>query len=112
MKIGEGSQRHAGTILTTDIVIGDFVLLNRHVDNSHDCLVSHWATLAPAVTLTGWVRVGEGADLGARVTCIPRVRVGDWSVIGAGAVVTHDVPDGVTAVGVPARTLSRPGQLR
>ena len=105
--VGEGTQLHAGTILTTDIVLGAFVILNRHVDVSHDCRVSDWATLAPAVTLTGGVSVGEGADLGARATCIPRVRVGDWSVIGAGAVVTRDIPDGVTAVGVPARSLGK-----
>ena len=64
-----------------------------------------FATLAPAVTLAGSVHVGRGADLGTRATCIPGVSVGAWSVIGAGAVVTRDIPDGVTAVGVPARAL-------
>ena len=103
--IGEGSQIHAGAIVTTDIVIGAFVILNRHVDVSHDCRLDDFATLAPAVTLAGAVHVGTGADLGARATCIPGVSVGAWSVIGAGAVVTRDIPDGVTAVGVPARAL-------
>lgn len=101
--IGEGSQIHAGTILTTDITVGAFVILNRHVDVSHDCHLDDWATLAPGVTLAGNVRVGAGADLGARVTCIPGVRVGAWSVVGAGAVVTRDVAERTTAVGVPAR---------
>jgi sugar O-acyltransferase (sialic acid O-acetyltransferase NeuD family) len=103
--LGEGVQLHAGAILTTDIVIGAFAIVNRHVDVSHDCRIDDWATLAPAVTLAGNVHVGAGADLGARATCIPGVRVGAWSVIGAGAVVTRDVADGVTAVGVPAREL-------
>lgn len=105
VSLGEGVQLHAGAILTTDIVIGAFVIVNRHADVSHDCRIDDWATLAPAVTLAGNVHIGAGADLGARATCIPGVRVGAWSVIGAGAVVTRDIADGVTAVGVPAREL-------
>ena len=62
------------------------------------------------MTLAGSVRVGTGADLGARATCIPGVRIGDWSVIGAGAVVTRDIPNGITAVGVPARDLAMASQ--
>lgn len=107
VRLGEGVQVHAGSILTTDIDVGDFVILNRHVDISHDCRVGAWATFAPGVTLAGGVIVDEGADLGARSTCIPGVRVGAWSVIGAGAVVTRDVPSGITAVGVPARALNK-----
>jgi len=101
--IGEGSQLHAGTILTTDISIGDFVILNRHVDVSHDCRIDSWCTLAPAVSLAGNVHLHEGANLGLRAACLPRVVVGAWSVVGAGAVVTRDVDRETTVVGVPAR---------
>lgn len=107
VNIGEGVQAHAGSILTTDIDVGAFVIINRHVDISHDCRIGAWATFAPGVTLAGGVIVDEGADFGARSTCIPGVRVGAWSVIGAGAVVTRDVSGGITAVGVPARALNK-----
>jgi acetyltransferase EpsM len=36
--------------------------------------------------------------------------VGAWSVVGAGTVVIHDLPDGVTAVGVPAEIIKRRDQ--
>lgn len=106
VSVAEGAQIHAGAIVTVDIDIAAFSILNRHVDVSHDCRIGEYATLAPAVSLAGQVHIGDGADLGVRATCIPGVRVGDWSVIGAGAVVIHDIPDGATAVGVPARALA------
>lgn len=105
--IRQGTQLHAGTIATVDITIGEFVTCNRRVDISHDCVVDDFATIAPAVTLTGAVHVETGADVGAAATCIPGTRIGAWSVIGAGAVVTRDIPAHVTAVGVPARILDR-----
>ncbi len=104
--VHEGTQIHAGAILTVDIEIGAFSILNRHVDVSHDCVLGEYATLAPAVSLAGNVRLGNGVDCGVRATCIPGVAVGAWSVIGAGAVVISDIPDGVTAVGVPARPIA------
>ena len=103
--IKQGTQLHAGTIATVDIDIGAFVTCNRRVDISHDCTLDDFATIAPAVTLTGAVRVGTGADIGAAATCIPTVQIGAWSIVGAGAVVTRDVPAHSTAVGVPARVI-------
>jgi sugar O-acyltransferase (sialic acid O-acetyltransferase NeuD family) len=105
--IRQGTQLHAGTIATVDIEIGSFVTCNRRVDLSHDCVVEDFATIAPAVTLTGGVRIGVGADIGAAATCIPAVQVGAWSIVGAGAVVTRDIPPHATAVGVPARVIKQ-----
>ncbi len=51
------------------------------------------------------IRVGAGAWLGARVSVFDGVSIGDRAVVGAHAVVRADVPDGATAVGVPARIL-------
>jgi acetyltransferase-like isoleucine patch superfamily enzyme len=51
------------------------------------------------------ITVGAGAWIGAGATVLDGVRLGDRSIVGAGAVVREDVPDGVTAVGVPARLL-------
>ena len=53
------------------------------------------------------VRIKKGAEVGVRAIILPGVTVGENAVVGAGAVVTHDVPDGVTVVGSPARVLRK-----
>ena len=51
------------------------------------------------------VRVGKNCWIGAGAIILPGVTIGDSSVIGAGSVVTKDIPDGVVAVGNPCRVL-------
>lgn len=51
------------------------------------------------------VMVGYGADIGTNATILPGVRVGAHAIVGAGAVVTRDVPEYAVAAGVPARFL-------
>jgi serine O-acetyltransferase len=52
--------------------------------------------------------IGRGAYLSSGSSIIGNISVGDFAKIGAGAVVTHDVPAGCTAVGVPARLTNCP----
>lgn len=49
------------------------------------------------------IKIGNGVWLGAGAVVLPGVTIGDHSIIGAGAVVTHDIPADCEAVGVPAR---------
>jgi acetyltransferase-like isoleucine patch superfamily enzyme len=51
------------------------------------------------------VTVGFGADVGINASILPGVHLGAHSIVGAGAVVTHDIPDYAIAAGVPARVI-------
>ena len=51
------------------------------------------------------VTIGKRAWIGANVTILPGVAIGDYAVIGAGSVVTRDIPARCIAVGVPARVI-------
>ncbi|WP_218712444.1 DapH/DapD/GlmU-related protein [Arthrobacter sp. BF1] len=65
---------------------------------NHDMLPSRRADMHPARVV-----IGEGVWFGANVTVLPGVSIGDGAVVGAGAVVTKDVPAGAVVVGVPAK---------
>ena len=51
------------------------------------------------------VIVGDDSDIGVNATILPGVTIGRGVQVGAGAVVTHDLPDYCVAVGVPARVI-------
>ena len=56
------------------------------------------------------VVVGDGASLGARCVIIAGVRVGSWAMVGAGAVVTRDVPAHALVLGLPAKQVGWVGR--
>jgi acetyltransferase-like isoleucine patch superfamily enzyme len=59
----------------------------------------------------GGIVVGDHAWIGVGVIVLSGVRIGRGAVIGAGSVVTHDVPDEAVAVGVPARVVKMRSEL-
>ena len=105
--VGEGCIFCSRNVLTVDLVVGSFVTVNIGCTITHDDVVGDFVTMAPYCNISGNVQIGEGTDLGTNVLAIPGVRVGSWSILGAGAVVTKDLPDHVTAVGVPAKVISQ-----
>jgi acetyltransferase-like isoleucine patch superfamily enzyme len=60
--------------------------------------------------LTRPIRIGCECWIGSNAVVLKGVSVGDRAVVGAGAVVTHDIPAECVAVGVPARIVRRPQQ--
>lgn len=74
------------------------VVVHPRVEIGPNCLLLQQSTVAGDSKLGGHVDVGAGAK-------ILGVALGDHSRVGANAVVTHDVPAGVTVVGIPARAI-------
>ena len=54
---------------------------------------------------TSLYHIKKGAWIGAGVSILPGVTVGKYAIVGAGAIVTKDVPDYSVAVGVPAKVV-------
>jgi acetyltransferase-like isoleucine patch superfamily enzyme len=83
------------------------VIVNSGALIEHDCIVGDYAHVAPNASLGGGVHIGSFCLLGLGAVVLPGVTVGSGSIIGAGAVVVSDIPDGVIAMGVPARISAR-----
>ncbi len=105
VQLGVGVAIMAGVVVNTGSVIGDNVILNTCCSVDHHGQIGHHAHLAPGVHLGGRVAVGEGALLGVGTAVIPGQRIGDWSIVGAGSCVISNIPNGVTAVGVPTKII-------
>ena len=104
-KLGAGSVVMAGAVINTQAVIGPNVIINTGATVDHHARISAHVHIAPGVHLGGAVTLGEGAFLGVGTNVIPSRSIGAWSVVGAGATVTHDLPERVVAVGTPAKII-------
>jgi sugar O-acyltransferase (sialic acid O-acetyltransferase NeuD family) len=105
-QIGAGTIVLAGCVLTAAVTVGRCVVAMPHVTFTHDDVIDDYATLCAGVTLGGAVRIGPRSYLGMSSSVREHVRISSDAVIGMGAVVLHDVPDGQTWLGIPARPVT------
>jgi acetyltransferase-like isoleucine patch superfamily enzyme len=124
ISIGEGAVIGDDCSISNNTIIGAGCVLGDRVTVHANCFVARFttieddATLAPGVCLANDPHPGsEGhacvrgptierwAQIGMNATVLPFVTIGERSVVGAGSVVTHDVPAGLVVAGNPARIL-------
>ncbi len=106
-KIGSGVLIFSSSIISSCCCIGDYVTINYLCSINHDCSISSYSTLSPGVKLGGRLILEEGVLMGINACCSNDLRIGSWSVVGAGTTVIKDVPRQTIVVGNPHRILGK-----
>lgn len=126
--IGERCIVGKGAFVDFDVTIGDDSKLQNYACVYHGVTLGRGVFIGPHVVFTndmrpratspdftpladgdwevGRTNVDDGAAIGANCTILPGITIGRWAMIGAGAVVTRDVPPYALVIGSPARRLA------
>ncbi|KVP97593.1 acetyltransferase [Burkholderia ubonensis] len=107
VEVAEGAVFCDFSMCTSNIRIGRHFQCNIYSYVAHDCVVGDFVTFAPRVACNGRIVIEDDAYIGTGAvlkqgTPNTPLTIGRGAVIGMGAVVTKDVPPGVTVVGNPA----------
>lgn len=109
VRIGEGSRVGVGSVVVGPVDIGRYVFLGQHV--SVQGLIHGYEDVTQDPNLQPLmlrpVKVGDYTHLGTNSTIMAGVTIGERCQIGAGSVVTKDIPPYTVAVGNPARVVKR-----
>ena len=128
-RIGQECKIHHFVHIDEDVVIGNRVKIQNNVMIPHGVTMEDGVFVGPSVVFTndknhrsitpdGQLKSGddwtmtptvikEGASLGGGAVIVCGVTIGRWAMVGAGAVVTKDVPDYALVVGCPAKVVGR-----
>lgn len=118
-KIGKNCNICAHTLIEGDVIIGDNVTIKSGVYVWDGTRIENNVFLGPNATLTNdimprskqypdsfkGITLKEGCSIGANATLLPGITIGKNAMVGAGAVVTKDVPDHAVVVGNPAKII-------
>lgn len=116
-KIGTDCNICAQVFIENDVVIGDSVTIKNGVQLWDGLRIENNVFIGPNVTFTNdlfprskqypkeflHTIVKSGASIGANATILPGLTIGEGAVVGAGSVLTKDVPAGVVVIGNPAK---------
>ncbi|MDO4485117.1 MAG: acetyltransferase [Bacillota bacterium] len=108
-KMGKGVLIECGCLVTPNPVIGDNVVVNTGSQINHDNVIENHVYIASGVVTSGGIVIGENSLIDDAVTITLGKKVGKNCIIGAGSVVTKDIPDNCVAYGCPAKPIRQNG---
>lgn len=125
--IGENCNICSHVFIENDVIIGDRVTVKCGVQLWNGTTIENDVFIGPNVTFcndkyprskhhsVSFLKslVCQGASIGANATILPGITIGEYAMVGAGSVVTKDVPPHTTVIGNPAiQTASKDNPLR
>lgn len=107
VSISEGCLICANTIITTDITINKFAVINICCTIGHDAIIGNFCSFMPSVNISGETIINDSVYMGTNSVIINDKTIGKNSIIGAGAVVVNNIPENSLAVGTPAKVIKK-----
>ena len=104
-KIGEGVVICPYCIISDNVQLDDFVMMNTYASCGHDVKVGKYSILSPYVALNGFVKLENEVFVGTHATVISYKKVGFQSKISANSVVMRNVPSKCMVFGVPGKNI-------
>lgn len=102
---GQGAIICAGVLMTTNLVIGDFVHINLDVTVGHDSVIGNFTTISPGVHVSGKVVLASNSFIGTGANLLENLSIVPNTIIGAGSVVTKSITESGTYVGIPVKKI-------
>jgi sugar O-acyltransferase (sialic acid O-acetyltransferase NeuD family) len=103
VSIGVGNFIAAGTIINSGTSIGNHCIINTGAQLDHDNKLHDFVSIAPKAALAGNVTIGRGSYIGMGTNIIEKINVANQTIIGAGSVVTRNIPRFKVAYGNPCK---------
>lgn len=102
IKLGKGNIICAGSIISTNVEIGDFVQINLNTTIGHDTKIGNFTTTAPGVNISGNCTIGNKVYMGTNSSIKQKIKISDDVIIGMNAGVTKDIDKKGIYIGTPA----------
>jgi sugar O-acyltransferase (sialic acid O-acetyltransferase NeuD family) len=102
-RIGVGIYLQESVVTQANVEIGDNSSIHIGALIGHETIIGESVFIAHACSVSGCCHIGDGVFVGTNATILPRINVGKWATIGAGAVITKDIPDYAVVVGNPGK---------
>lgn len=116
VRVGQRCKISSHTFICEGVTIEDAVFIGHNVTFINDRFPRATAGDGGLQDESDWecipTRICRGASIGSSATILCGITVGEEAVVGAGSVVTHDVPPGVVVAGNPARILKRANERK
>lgn len=106
-KLGKGVFVGHQVYLGPNVIIGNNTIINTRCLIEHDCSVGSNSHISINATLAGKVRIGNFVMIGAGAIVIDGITICDHTVVGAGAIVVEDIIIPGTYLGIPAKKIIR-----
>jgi UDP-N-acetylbacillosamine N-acetyltransferase len=92
-------------VINADVKIAAGAIINSGSVIEHDCTIGDYVHISPNSSIAGNVTIGNYTHIGIGTSIIQGITIGEKSIIGAGATVITNLPNQITAVGIPAKII-------